>query len=548
MKLKDVKCFKDIYKIFDKKELEELSADVRKTLNSIANSQGGHIGSSLGVVELTIALICFFNVEDSIFLFDTGHQSHVYKLFTNRKDTFNTLLKFNGLSNFQEMKESEYDWISNGHSGTSLGYAYAYSLSNSKKNIISIIGDASFYGSYTNQGLINLINSPHKTITIINDNDQSIGNNYISIKNMKQYCNSLGFDYIECSDGHDFTKLFASIKNANDSEKHVILHIKTAKAKGYDGVKLLDWNHTIKENTDFSYQKEIANLIEEIFDNNSVLLCPAMLNTSMFDNLKKKWPDNVIDCGINEELCALIASGFAKTGKKVYISIYSTFFQRIFDQLVHDIVRNNLSIVFLIDRAGLSYSGGVSHHGIYDVGLAKFFNNNIIFHPFTKKDIEDIKFIIKNNENTKKQIFIRYDKAKLTNINSKLTNYDYIWEELIFASKNNKTLITYGTNLQDFYKLVNEKNLNINLINARFINPIDKEMLEKHKNNKLYVYEHIIGNNNLYLDVYKYYKNEKKDIVSFNIKDPLIGHGSKNDVLKEQNLNFEQILKIINDD
>ncbi|QBQ07707.1 1-deoxy-D-xylulose-5-phosphate synthase [Spiroplasma gladiatoris] len=540
MRLSELKNFKSLFNNFNINELNELCEEIRTFLNNTLNKKGGHIASNLGVVELTVALLSFFNLDESIILFDTGHQSYVYKMLTNRLKLFDKLYEFKGLSNFQEISESQYDWISNGHSGTALAYASAYSFLNAKKNIISIIGDAAFCGSYTTSSLLNLIKSPNKTITIINDNDQSIGNYDIKIKDLKSYSESLGYNYLYCDNGNDLLKIFKILKHASSIDNHVIIHIKTIKGLNYDKKFELSFNHTIKEDVSKSYQILVANQIEQVFDKDSILICPAMLNSSCFSNLKTNWPKNVFDCGINEEVCALMASGFAKLNKKVYISVYSTFFQRMFDQLIHDIVRNNWNITFLIDRAGLNYSGGVSHHGIYDVGVANLFNNSLIYQPFLKKDILKIKDLVSNNNNL---LFIRYEKANVCDIDLDFDNNE-MWIELIYNKNNKKTLITYGTQLEEFYYAIKNNNLNINLVNARYVNHIDKIIIAKHQKNNLFIYEQIINDNNL---AYKI-KREFKDInvKNFYIKNPIIGHGKKNDVLQELGLDTKFVLNFIN--
>ncbi|QEH61879.1 1-deoxy-D-xylulose-5-phosphate synthase [Spiroplasma chinense] len=542
MKLDKVINFKDVYKNRDINELNELCDDIREFLINNAQIKNGHIGSSLGVVELTVALLSQYNCDESIILFDTGHQSQTYKILTNRKMFFESMNRLRGLSSFQEMQESKYDWISNGHSGTALGYAFAYAHSKTRENIISVVGDAVFYSAYNHAGLVNLANIKNKTITILNDNGESIGENGIKIQNPELYVKSLGLDYVYCEDGHDFNKLFEALDKADACKNHVVVHVKTIKANKYNGEKPLAFNHTIAEDTTGSYQEMIAEQIEKIFDEDSILISPGMINSSLFTKLQKKYPNQVIDCGINEELCVLMACGFAKAGKKVYVSIFSAFFQRTFDQLVHDVMRNNLPIVFLIDRAGLNYTSGVSHHGIYDVSLINNFKDSVIFHPFSYNDILQLKNIIREVDD--KPLFVRYEKGKVVDMGEYVSYGVGKWHEIIFDKKNTKTLIAYGPILKDMYDYIKEHNLPLNLVNARFINPIDFEMVTKHYNNDLYIYELVIDRANLFVNI-RYFTREKTSTYQINLKDRIISHGRKHNVLKFLEMDIEKVINHI---
>ncbi len=541
MNWKEINNYNDISGCESTDTLASLAEEIRNFLINFTNLNGGHIGSNLGVVELTIALLSRYSPEKYIYLFDTGHQSHVYKLLTDRKETFETINKFNGISNFQEISESDFDYISTGHSGTAIGYAMGYSVGQSEKKVISIVGDAAFYGSYTNAGLLNLIKSENKTITIVNDNNEAIGRNSIKIKNLRSYVEGIGFNYVYCDDGHDFSKLFDAFNECEKYNNHVIIHVITKKGFKYNGEKELTFNHTIEENKNNTFQKKIPELIESCFNKNSYLICPAMINASGFTKLWENYPKNVIDCGINEELTALVASSLANLGKTVFISVYSTFFQRMFDQLTHDIFRNNLSIIFLIDRAGINYTTGISHHGIYDVSLIQNFNETIIYCPATSSDISNIKNLIVNN---KKQLFIRYEKAEVINLNYNENQNDQGWVEVIYNKNNSSTIITYGVILKEFYDIITNNNYPINLINARFINPIDKKLLEKHKENKIYVYEQVINKNNLFTNIDLFYK-KKDNIYSYALNRNDIHHGSKKDLLSYLKMDPEDIVNII---
>ncbi|AUB31649.1 1-deoxy-D-xylulose-5-phosphate synthase N-terminal domain-containing protein [Spiroplasma floricola] len=538
MKLSQIANFKELYNIKDNENLTELAQDIRDFLIDFVNKNNGHIGSNLGVTELTLSIFSYFDLDKTIVLFDTGHQSHIYKLLIHGVDKFKTIKQFKGLSNFQEMKESDYDWISTGHSSTALAYQFGYSLASNKENIISIIGDAAFFGSYTLPGLMNLRNSSKKTITILNDNNEAIGINSLKIKDIKMYVESLDIKYIKCDNGHDFQKLFKSFDEAKKEEGHVLIHCITKKSLGYNGEKQLFSNHSVESEIKNSYSKLIALELEKKFTQNDYLICPAMLNSSNLANLKNKFKNNVIDVGINEEFSLLTASAIANCKKRTFVSIYSTFFQRVFDQLVHDVFRNDLALTFLIDRGGLNFSGGVSHHGIYDVSLINNFSNAIICQPYS---INDVKILLEHAYlNKDKQFFLRYENLEAINDNSNSKFNIGEWQELIFDQENKITLIGYGQVLKDFFNYIKNNNLNINLINARYINPIDKKMLAKHSKNKIYVYEQVIDKNNLLTNIKRQFNN--LDIRGFAFNKINIEHGNKDLVLKDLAMDVEGII------
>ncbi|ALD66435.1 1-deoxy-D-xylulose-5-phosphate synthase N-terminal domain-containing protein [Spiroplasma cantharicola] len=541
MKLIDLKNFKDLYQLKDNENLKQLAQEIRFFLNDFVKKNKGHIGSNLGVVELTLSILVYYNLDNSIVLFDTGHQSHVYKLLIHGIKKFNTLKKFKGLSNFQEIQESEHDWISTGHSSTSIAYQFGYALASNKENIISIIGDAAFLGSYTLPGLINLQNTNKKTITILNDNNQAIGENSIKIKDMKMYIESLGLKYIKCNDGNNFDQLFSAFDQAKKETKHVFIHCITKKALGYSGEEILFENHSLEAIIPNNYSKLVSSELEKYFTKNDYLVCPAMISSSNFNNLKNKFNQNVIDVGINEEFSVLTACAIANTSKKTFISIYSTFFQRIFDQLVHDVFRNNLAITFLIDRGGLSYGGGVSHHGIYDLSLINNFNQAIVCQPYS---INDLKQMVKQAYITNnKQFFLRYENLEAIEDGSNSQFEIGEWEELIFNKTNSTTLISYGNVLNEFKEYIEKNKLNINLINARYINPIDTKLINKHLNNKIYVYEQVINKNNLFTNIKNKYNNF--NIYNFSFDKINIKHGEKELLLKDLEMDVESIIKKI---
>ncbi|ASP28254.1 1-deoxy-D-xylulose-5-phosphate synthase [Spiroplasma corruscae] len=534
--------YKNLYKNKNLKELEKFASVIREYLSNFIQKKNGHIGSNLGVVELTIAFFVFFNIDDSMILFDTGHQSHVFKLLVNGYKKFETLKDKNGLSNFQEFKESDLDWISSGHSSTALAYAVGYGIINVKKNIVVTIGDAAFFTSYSHGALLNLGKSKSKVIIFLNDNEESIGTETPRLNSIDSYCKSLGINYIFCENGNNFTNIFDCLNKVETIKNHVLIHFKTKKALGYTGNKPLIFNHSVEEVKNKSYTVAISEEITNYFTNDDYLLSASMLKPSNFHHLKEKFYNNVIDMGINEETIVLTANAISNTNKKVFVSIYSTFLQRCVDQLIHDVARNNNPVGFLIDRGGLSYSGGVSHHGIYDISIASNIQNSVICNPYDENDVKQLTKLL--YENTNKVFFLRYENKELP-ISKQIKKIKIgEWDYLIYNKNNKKVLMAYGNILKDFKDYILKNNLNINLVNARFIKPFDIKILEQNRYNNIYVYEEVYETGSLYEKIIAYFKN-KENIYNFNLKSNNVMHGSMKELLKEARLDIDYIFNFI---
>ncbi|AKU79728.1 1-deoxy-D-xylulose-5-phosphate synthase N-terminal domain-containing protein [Spiroplasma turonicum] len=542
---KDENIIEKIKSNNDIENLENIAKEIRSFLIDFVQYKNGHIGSNLGVVELTMSFFALFDIDNDILLFDTGHQSHVFKLIVNGIEKFKSLKNYKGLSNFQEFNETKYDWISNGHSSTALAYALGYGILGFKKNIVVMIGDASFFTSYTHGTLLNIKKSKSRIIIFLNDNNESIGTSSPRVENIEKYCESLDIRYIYCENGNDFKSIFKAINKTKELNKNTLIHFKTTKAIGYNGALPLLYNHTAEKEVENTYPKIISKEVEKLFTSKCYLLSPSMLYPSGFMNLSLNFPENVIDLGINEEIVLLVANALSNVNKKVIVSIYSTFTQRIVDQLIHDIARNNNNVNFLIDRGGLSFSGGVSHHGIYDISIASNIINSIICQPYDYNDVKNLVKLMFNNESN--IFFLRYENKEIINteIVSKFNIGD--WDFLIYNNKYNKTLISYGVVLEKLKEFIKKNNLKINLVNARFIKPLDINLLEKIRYNKIYVYEEVLETNSLYEKIINYYKS-KADVFGFNIKSNKVMHGNENDLLKECSLDVINIFNFITKD
>lgn len=419
----------DFLKDLSYKELDLLSDDIRKYIIEITSKNGGHLSSNLGTVESTISLCRNFDFSKDKIIFDVGHQSYTYKILTGRQ--LETLRKKDGISGFQKLNESPYDHFEAGHSSTSIsaatGMAYARDLNGDDYNVIAYIGDSSIQNGLAFEGLNALIQSKHKVIIILNDNEMSISKpvgglskafrnfstsafyskskgfakkvfrgrlgryiltQFTKFKNWfkRKVINMtifdvLGYAVIGPIDGHYIKQIDHALNRAKKLNKSVVVYLKTVKGKGYEHAEsdtIGDWHGVSKFNIETGELKkkdgevswsEQYNLLiknEMSINNKIVTIVPATGHGSSLDSLFNIYPDRMIDVGISEEHAFTFAGGLSVSGFHPVVSIYSTFLQRSYDELSHDVARMNLNATILIDRAGLVGNDGETHQGIYD--------------------------------------------------------------------------------------------------------------------------------------------------------------------------------------
>lgn len=587
------------------KELNNLSQDIRQFLIENISKTGGHLSSNLGIVELTIALHYVYNSPKDKFIFDVGHQAYIHKILTGRGPYFNTLRQKDGLSGFIKYEESEHDVWEAGHSSTSLsaaaGFLEAKTIDDSIGEVIAIIGDGAFQNGLSFSAL-NFLGSKmnQKIIIILNDNDMSISKNVGSLskvfnkirirrpykllkkitpnfihkitQNLKNSIrsfiygpnifHSFGFKYFGPIDGHNIEELTQYLRYAKDSPHSTIIHVKTIKGKGYPyaeedelglwhGVSPFDVStgnsHNLSPNGITSWSQGISEIVK-IFaqkDNKITVLCPAMISGSGWLEFQEKLPKQIIDVGIAEEHSVVMAAAMARNKMIPIISIYSTFLQRSYDQINHDVCRNNNHVVFLIDRAGIVGGDGDTHQGIFDISFLSHMPNMVITMP---KDLEEayalIYFAIYKHNGP---IAIRYPRTNIKTVK----NYYHeeitlgSWELICNLKKVN--IVSYGPVINDFKSKIIDEDLEIGLINARFINPINLEMLRLLNNRTLFVYEEVIksgGLGSLILEaINKHNLHINLHIIA--VEDRYIPQGSISELKKEIGLDIDSVFEII---
>ena len=523
---------KDIKKM-NTDQLNELCSDIRKLLISTVSHTGGHLASNLGVVELTVALHKVFNSPTDQIVFDVGHQCYTHKILTGRKDKFSTLRTENGISGFTRPDESEHDIFSSGHSSTSIsaavGLARAKRIKGEKGKVIAVIGDGALTGGLAYEALNNSGNDNSNMIVILNDNNMSISKNvgsmakvfttfrtsprYVTFKSKIQrglaripkigaqisrtftlvnakirkmvyhetFFEDMGFRYYGPIDGHDIEALIDVLNVAKVHNHSVLIHINTVKGRGYNpaeknptqfhGIGKFDVNTgepiSSGENFSSTYGKAMCNFAKN--DGRICCVTAAMAEGTGLNEFSRHYPERFFDVGIAEQHAVTFSSGLARNGMIPVFAVYSTFLQRSYDQLVHDVSMQGLKVVFGIDRAGFVGEDGESHQGIYDTS---FLNSVIGLTVFSPSYFDELQAMFYEGiYKTDGAVAVRYPRGKER---FRPNNYEYKHEAYsIFGNITAKTvLITYGRLFSECYQAMEQLN-DVCVFKLNKIKPID---------------------------------------------------------------------------
>ncbi|MCX7870387.1 MAG: 1-deoxy-D-xylulose-5-phosphate synthase [bacterium] len=557
-------------KDFNYNQLEILAQELRDFITEVVYHNGGHYGSNLGVVELTISLLRNFDPEQDKIVFDTSHQSYIYKILTDRKEKFHTLRTFKGISGFSKIKESKLDHYGAGHAGTglsaALGYAKARDILKQDYNVVAVIGDAALTCGVTFEAINNIGQYPSKLIIVLNDNEFSISpnvgafsiylkklrNNPFLVKVEKKVdevlnllpINSLiknfiidtknwieegftkvvspsivgvifeefGIQYIGPVDGHNIKLLDEVLLFAKKLEKPVIIHVLTEKGKGskeaqehqekLHGVAKgkLKISNFIYFSTDEglkvekkedkklkTYTEVFGETIIELAKNDDkiVAITAAMPSGTGLINFSKLFPDRFFDVGIAEEHAVIFSTTLALKGLKPVVCIYSTFLQRAFDMLIHDVALQNIPVLFVLDRAGIVGEDGPTHHGVFDLSYLRMIPNFQIFVPSNELELKNILYTVL--QNLDKPTAIRYPRDNIEGLNndSKFSIIDlYSWilkYESSLSNYNKKVAILATGRLNRFIpkviSLLEKSNIYSKWYNCISIKPLDNKVL-----------------------------------------------------------------------
>ncbi|EEH97685.1 1-deoxy-D-xylulose-5-phosphate synthase [Clostridium tertium] len=594
-------------------ELEVLAGEIREFLIDSVSKTGGHLASNLGVVELTISLFKSFNLEKDKIVWDVGHQSYVHKILTGRKDQFNNLRKYNGLSGFPKRCESKYDAFDTGHSSTSisaaLGMARARDIKNEDNQVVAVIGDGALTGGMALEALNDVGFKKTKMIVILNDNQMSISPNvgglsthlnnlrmeprYNKLKSninetlsnsnagkklascisrfkdsIKQFVvpsmlfEDMGLKYIGPINGHDIETMTEVLEKAKQIDEPVIIHVVTSKGKGYElaeknpnkfhGVSPFDLESgEAYIPSERSYSKVFGDAMLDLAkeDERIVAITAAMPDGTGLKGFAKEFPNRFFDVGIAEAHATTLAAGLASANLKPVFAVYSTFLQRAFDQLIHDVCIQNMPVIFAIDRAGLVGEDGETHQGMFDLSYLSQVPNMTVLAP---KHLNEIKVMLKWAFTQNGPVAIRYPRGTdCCNEMNPLTEISYgKWERIITGEK--IAIIAVGKMLQHALlakEILKSNGINPTIINATFVKPLDKNMLEnlvKEGYDIVTIEDNIInGGFGSYVLMKLYELGFRNKFKALGFKDKFVPQGNVDLLYKENKLDPEGIAEAI---
>lgn len=563
-------------------QLPQLAGELREFIIDIVAAKEGHLGASLGVVELTIALHYLFDTPNDLLIWDVGHQAYGHKILTGRKAVFHTNRQFQGISGFPRRTESEFDAFGVGHSSTSvsavLGMAIAAQLhGDTKRHHIAVIGDASIASGMAFEALNHAGVTDANLLIILNDNaigiDPSVGalKEYLTKikKDMTEAQNTiiqaLNFDYSGPVDGHDIVALIRELKQLKKKKGPKFLHIVTTKGKGlkkaeedqvryHSPGKFDKFSGEILSNSDKNipakYQDVFGETLLELARENKkiVAITPAMLTGSSLNLMMKEFPDRTFDVGIAEQHAITLAAGFATQGIIPFCVIYSTFLQRGYDQLIHDVALQNLPVIFCIDRAGLVGHDGATHHGVFDIAFLNCIPNLILVAP--RNEIEFRNLLYTAQLGVSHPIAIRYPRGKGTIVNWKQPFYSVETGTCVCLKNGTKlAVLSVGTIALEVDQAIQmlKDNDNIAHYDMRFIKPLDERLLHdvfKKFNSILTVEEGTIkGGFGAAILAFAATNNYKNSIEVIGIPDRFIEHGDTSELKREVGLDAVSLSK-----
>lgn len=558
-------------------KLPLLADELREFILDTLSVKAGHLGAGLGVVELSIALHYFYNTPEDLLIWDVGHQCYPHKILTGRKHNFNSLRQLGGISGFPAREENEFDVFGTGHSSTSVsaitGMALANKIQNRNNKHIAVIGDASIVSGMALEGLNHLGSTDSDVLIILNDNsigiDPSIGalkEHFFKLENGLSHSvfEDFGFHYKGVINGHDFDELFSAFKELGQIQGPKLLHIKTTKGKGYakaeaDQVKwhapgLFDKKTgeiSPVSNSKISYQKVFGETLIELMKNNEkiIAITPAMLSGSNLVKAKIQFPERVLDVGIAEQHAVTLSAGLATQGIIPYLAIYSTFLQRAYDQVIHDVALQNLPVVFCIDRAGIVGTDGATHHGYFDISFLRSIPNMTVSAPMDEIDFRNLLYTAQFTESP---FSIRFPKGN-SDTEQIPQNFERveIGKAIEIQKGNEIAILTFGTIGNKIQNILNQIQSAEKFGHYKFIfcKPLDKDLLDNIFNQykTIVTFEDGVLNGG-FGDAILEYAQEKEfkgKIIRKGYPDEFIPHASIEELEKEIGLDETSVLNLL---
>lgn len=614
MILDSIKQPNDIKQV-NKDKYDDLASEIRNFLVEKISQNGGHLGSNLGAVELTMALHLALDLPKDKIIWDVGHQSYTHKLLTGRREGFETLRKFGGMAGFPKTVESDCDTFNTGHSSTSisagLGLVKARDLAGDSNTIVSVIGDGSLTGGMAYEAMNNAATLKTNFIIVLNDNNQSISKNVgglsnylnsirtadsyvgfkVSLENalnkvpggegvvdkLRKYKSSvkqifvpngmffedMGITYLGPVDGHDIGEMVKVFNEAKKINKCVLVHVVTKKGKGYEIAERhparfhgaepfnVETGLPLKNRTVANYQDIFSTIMFKLGRRNPKVcaITAAMADGTGLKRFSIKYPDRFFDVGIAEQHAVTFAAGLAMGGYRPIVAVYSSFLQRAYDQIVHDVCIQNLPVIFAIDRAGLVGADGETHQGIFDLSYMSSIPNMTVMAPKNKWELSDmLKFALTLDSPSS----VRYPRG---NAYAGLEEYRKpirLGESEIIYEEDDIAIFAIGSMVktgEEVRKILKEKGYSCSLINARFVKPIDEDTIDLiSKDHKLIVTleENVLaGGYGEKVNEYILRKNIDISVTNIGLPDDYIEHGNVDILKKETGIDADSIVNRI---
>lgn len=600
-------------KSLSSQELELLAEEIRQFLIEKISVTGGHLASNLGVVELTIALHVAFSLPEDKIIWDVGHQSYSHKLLTGRRDGFDCLRKYGGMSGFPKRKESACDCFDTGHSSTSisagLGYAQARELTGGTNKVVAVIGDGALTGGMAYEALNNASRLDSNFIIVLNDNNMSISENvgglsrhlanlrtadaYRDLKTgvtnslnkipiygermvkrirrtksgIKQLLipgmlfENMGITYLGPVDGHNIPEMVKILKEASKVKGAVLVHAITQKGKGYlpaerhpsrfHGTDSFEIETGLPKNkrTKASYTDIFSTVMRKLGDRDEkvVAVTAAMADGTGLKRFHNMFPERFFDVGIAEEHAVTFAAGMAAAGLKPVVAVYSSFLQRAYDQIIHDVCIQDLPVVFAIDRAGLVGSDGETHQGIFDLSYLSTIPNMTILAPKNKWELSDM---IKYAVNFGHPIAVRYPRGEAYDGLKEFRQEICLGKSEVLYEEEGIALVAVGSMVKtacEVRERLKEAGCSCTLVNARFVKPLDRELLMKlsEKHRLIVTMEENVASGGFGEHVTQLYEQwgSKSRILNIALPDEYVEHGNVDILRKETGIDAESVVK-----
>ena len=599
-------------KSFSIEQLEQLCEEIRQEILRVVTVNGGHLSSNLGAVELIVGIHYVYDLPADKLLFDVGHQCYAHKLLTGRADRFDTLRRLDGLCGFPKREESEYDAFGSGHSGTAvsaaLGYARAAAIRKEKCDCVALVGDGSFMDGPCMEAVNDAGRSELPLVVVLNDNNMSISRNVGALSNYLnrlrsnknywrfkghtanflkriplvgrrlhdlvyqlknsikylfvkgQFFEALGFTYLGPIDGHNLPGIIRHLTRARNLERPVLLHAVTHKGHGYKPAEEKpDKFHGVApymvENDDsisrVSYTGVVGQTLCDLARSGEeiAVITAAMPDGTGVTQFGEEFPQRFYDVGIAEEHAATMAAGLAAGGVTPYYAVYSTFLQRAYDQIVHDVALQNLHVVFLCSHSGLVGEDGATHHGAFDLSYCSHIPNMTILAPSCAEELE---MMLRWSKDAQGPVLIRYPKTGCTAMHNLVPLQKGAWQVVSLAHKARAVVFAVGSMVSiamiaaDTLAL---EGIDIEVVNCRQVKPLPDRMLEKYAHLPIVTLEEnaVIGGFGALVAVRYAQLGRTVRLLPVGLDDEFVPHGSCAQLLHRCRLDVEGLCARIKD-